>query len=313
MNRHLIISLLACLTLVGCRHQGPTLPPEPDYADAAMWHAVDRSGEADLFYITATETGDYLADGRMQHHADVSRDDLRALLLDEMQGVDHLLGGALNFYSPYYRQCTMETFTADSLVAARLPLALSDIRRAFNYYIEHLNGGRPYVLAGFSQGAACVVDLLQTMDDAARSRMAAAYVIGWKVTDDDLATGHWTAAQDSADLGTVVCYNSVRAPECAIPIISDGNRLAINPVGWRTDEAPATLVYCGDTLTVHLDTASRLLCIDGYRRDDYMLPLIGREGNYHTREISLYSHQLRRNMALRTNLMNQKLQQHGTR
>lgn len=309
MKRYLIISLYICLALSACR-PGAGLPAEPDYADTAQWFAVDRGGEADLFYITSTETGDYMIDGRVQHHADVTLDSIRALLLGEMQGVDRLLAGGLNFYSPYYRQCTMESFADDSLVDARMPLALGDVRRAFEHYIEHINCGRPFVLAGFSQGAAAVVDLLKTMDDDARSRMAAAYVIGWKVTDDDIAAagGRIRAAQDSADLGVTVCFNSVRSPECAIPMLSHGNRLAINPVGWRTDETQDTLDYRGDTLTIHLDTASRLLVVDGYRHDDYMLPLIGREGNYHRLDITLYAGQLRCNMALRTKLIRQKLQ-----
>ena len=64
-------------------------------------------------------------------------------------------------------------------------------------------------------------------------------------------------------------------------------------------DAAGTVKLSGDTLTLTLDTLSRLLILDGYTGNDYMLPLIGREGNYHRLEISLYSDCLRRNMALR--------------
>ena len=57
----------------------------------------------------------------------------------------------------------------------------------------------------------------------------------------------------------------------------------------------------GDTLTVTLDTTSLLLHIDGYTRNDYMLPLVGCEGNYHCLEISLFCDCLRCNIALRAN------------
>ena len=63
------------------------------------------------------------------------------------------------------------------------------------------------------------------------------------------------------------------------------------------------MVYRGDTLTVTLDTASLLLCVDGYSREDYMLPLIGCVGNYHCLDIVLYAESLRRDMALRSSLM----------
>ena len=82
-------------------------------------------------------------------------------------------------------------------------------------------------------------------------------------------------------------------------MLSEGNRIAINPINWHTDNEPATWLFRGDTLTATLDTASLLLCVDGYRRDDYMLPLIGVEGNYHCLELSFYAPFLRHNMTLR--------------
>jgi len=54
-----------------------------------------------------------------------------------------------------------------------------------------------------------------------------------------------------------------------------------------------------DTMTIHLDTASGLLIVEGFTAQDYVLPLLGQEGNYHTREIWLYRDQLRENMSLR--------------
>ena len=291
---------MLCIVMVGCRHV-PVEPSEPDYDDTSMWYTAERGCDVDLFYITSTETDDYMHGGTVMHHADVTLDSIRALLLGEMQGIDHMYGDGFNFFSPYYRQCTLETYTSDSLLVARAPLAMDDVQSAFAYYLEHINGGRPFILMGFSQGGQWVVELLRTMDDETYSRMVVAYVVGWKVTNDDLvsARGHIRAAQDSADLGVTVCYNSVRSPECAIPILSEGNRLAINPANWRTDGSPATLVYKGDTLTVCLDTSSRLLCVDGYTRDDYMLPLIGCDGNYHCLDITIYREALQRNMALR--------------
>lgn len=283
-----------------------TTPPIPDYANASQWHIVDRQAPVDFFYIVSTEIGDYKLDGFDYHFAHTYRDSIRQPLLGEMKGVDSLLSGDLNFYSPYYRQCSLQTFTSDSLVAARSTLAMSDIVDAFNYYLRHYNNGRPFILGGFSQGGMAVVEILKHLSPEAQKQLVAAYVIGWKVTDDDLNDAPYLRpAQDSADLGVVVCYNSVRDNSCAIPILSQGNRFAINPVNWRTDATPATLPNPltasneDKLLTVVLDTNSLLLQVSGYTRNDYILPLFGREGNYHTLEISLYQHPLRRNLALR--------------
>ncbi len=301
MNMHTIkmatvLSIAFCF--IACAPKSDVIPMEPDYGDTTQWYVADRGAAVDVFYIVSTECDDYTLDGKTMHYADTRNDEIRALLHGEMEGVDRLLAGELNYYSPYYRQVTMETYTSDSLVDARMPLAYGDVRRAFDYYLEHYNNGRPFILAGFSQGAMAVVDLLKAIDDATYGRMVAAYVIGYKVTDTN---AHIRPAQDSADLGVTICYNSVRDNSCAIPILSDGNLMAINPVNWRTDATPAMLVdpRYGDTLTVALDTLSLLLHIDGYTRNDYMLPLIGCEGNYHCLDLALFADCLRRNSALR--------------
>ena len=54
-----------------------------------------------------------------------------------------------------------------------------------------------------------------------------------------------------------------------------------------------------DTMTVQLDVPSGLLIVEGFTATDYVLPLVGVEGNYHSREIWLYRDQLHDNMALR--------------
>jgi len=315
MKRHIMpafyavfLTLTATLFLTACcnkkeQAESEPIPPAPDYADNSQWYIQDRNAAVDVFYIISTETGDYTtADGQVCHYADTRNDTIRAYMQSEMTGVDDLLCGDLNYFSPYYRQCTLESFVDETLANERMKMPMEDVRRSFDYYIKKLNHGRPFILMGFSQGAAAVVDLLKQMPDSVYSRMVAAYVFGWRVTDSDMAgTSHFRPALDSNDLGVTICYNSVRDNSCAIPLISDGNRIAINPVNWCTDATPATLVspISPDTVTATLDTVSKLLIVSGYTPDDYMIPLIGRDGNYHKLEISLYCQVLQRNIALR--------------
>lgn len=294
----------SCQTKETCHEP---IPAEPDYQDSTQWYITDREADADVFYVISTETGDYmLAHGETCHYADTYNDSLRAPLYGEMLGVDILVSGRLNFYSPYYRQCSLQSFESDSLKAARMPLATDDVRRAFQYYLKHHNGGRRFILAGFSQGAHIMLELLKEMDDKTFERMIAAYAIGITIPD----TGrHIVAAKRADDTGVTICYNSVRDTSCAMRGW-EKSCVAINPVNWRTDSTPATLItepsplrpiteQKKDTMTIHLDEASGLLIVQGFTAEDYMLPLLGVEGNYHTREIWLYRDQLRENMALR--------------
>lgn len=304
------IILLAPLFFGACdgctsHHISDIIPPEPDYSDPQMWYVSDRLAGVDVFYITSTETDDYTHNNCPMHYADVTFDSVRTLIESEMSGVDHLLAGDLNYYSPYYRQCTFETFVDSALIAERTPLAMADVKRAFDHWNKNLSGGRPFILAGFSQGGLAVVELLKTMDSATCSRLVAAYVIGWKLSSDELvASTCLQPAADSADLHVAVCYNSVRTPADSLQLLACGNRVAINPVNWTTASDTALLpIPSGDTLQVHLDPESRLLIVEGYNGTGHELPLIGTPGNYHCLEILFYANSLKRNMTLRSQKM----------
>ena len=287
-----------------------SLPAAPDYADSTQWYVSDRGAEADVFYVISVETGDYLLpDGTVCSYADTYRDSLRAPMTAEMAGVDTLVGGRLNFFSPYYRQCSLQSFTIDSLAKERQQLPTDDVRRAFDYYLHHINNGRPFVLAGFSLGSMIVTRLLGEMDRPTYSRMVAAYAIGSSISEQQLRESPFIRpAQGADDTGVTICYNSVSDPSAGM---WPRSAVAINPVNWRTDSTSASLAVVPsplipadqqekDLLTVHLDPPSNLIVVEGYTADDYILPLIGCEGNYHSREIWLYAQQLKENIALRT-------------
>ena len=307
-----ITLLHGCTTGRKALHAAEFLPPTPHYDDATQWYITDRHADADIFYITSTETGDYLhADGTPCHYADTYIDSLRNPILGEMEGVDRLLSGALNFYSPYYRQCSMQTFTSDSTIAVRMPVATNDIKKAFRHYLKHLNNQRPFILAGYSQGAMILLELLKEMDKQTYSRMIAAYAVGVSIPKEVAnAIPHLIPAQAADDLGVTICYNSAKNAAGTIPIF-DNNTIAINPVNWRTDGQEATLItepspakplgeQKKDTMTVKLDRHTNYLFVEGFTDQDYVLPLIGKDGNLHTREIWLYRQQLHDNIALRT-------------
>ena len=74
------------------------------------------------------------------------------------------------------------------------------------------------------------------MDASVRERMVAAYVLGYKVTPEDVAEHPYIlAARDSIDTGVVICYNSVSDVKYIKPIVAAPNAMGMNPVNWRTD------------------------------------------------------------------------------
>ena len=75
----------------------------------------------------------------------------------------------------------------------------------------------------------------------------------------------------------------------------------LNAVDTHTRAAGSTFAR-RDTRT-RVAGSTGLLIVEGFTAQDYVLPLLGVEGKYHTREIWLYRDQLRENMTLRANRM----------
>ena len=287
---------LAALVLAASCGPREVIPEAPDYASPEVWYVTDRGGTVDLFYIASTETFDSSEGRRVYHFAQAADSSACPGMRAEMEGVDRIMGGDLNFFSPFYRQVTMETYADTALISSRFPLAMDDVRAAFKYYVDELSGGRPFVLAGFSQGAEALVELLKEMPDNLQDRLVAAYVLGWKITSEDLAASAIRPAQGSDDTGVTICYNSVETPSAASPLVSEGNVVAINPVNWCTDATPAVLF---DSLTVTLDPETKLLLVDGYEGTGYAWKPYFQDGCYHTFEIRWYGDHLRENIAQR--------------
>lgn len=314
----MIASLLLCVLSgsVGCSSDGPGnsyVPSDPDYVlQPEMWvrmlNDTDGNG-ADVFYIPSTWEYDWTtADGRVCHYADPSRADHRANMKIEIDGVADYMAEGNNFYSIFYRHITLDTWATlnEEIINRRYhEVSFVDVKNAFTYFLNQLNRDRPFILAGFSQGGKSVVELLKILKEEDRRRMIAAYVMGYKVTPEDVASCPYiVAARDSADTGVVVCYNSVSDVKYVKPIVAAPNVMCINPVNWRTDSVPAIL---DDGLTVTLIPSAKVLVVEGY--DGSSLPNILdilNTGDYHGIEPWVYSECLRKNFHERIDAFNKK-------
>ena len=287
--------LAALAAVVSCAPR-ERIPDAPDYASPEAWYITDRGADVDIFYISSTETFDTQVGRTLYHYAQAADSAACPGMRAEMQGVDQILGGDLNFFSPFYRQMAMETYQDTTLVDSRFQLTMEDVRAAFKYYVDELSDGHPFVLAGVSQGGEALVELLKELPDSLRPRLVAAYILGWHIRPEDLSAPAIQPAQGADDIGVTICYNSVADPAAACDFVSGGNTVAINPVNWCTDATPAVLF---DSLTVTLDPASKLLVVDGFEGTGYAWKPYFEDGCYHTFEIRWYGGSLRENIATR--------------
>ena len=278
--------------------------PVPDYAQSEMWYrslegAANKA--VDVFYITPTCIWDWKdQSGQTIHYMDVTNSAQRSLVDGSNALAYALFEKSCNFYSPYYRQITLESWMeGEGVIAERFPRAMADVRQAFTHYLEQENNGRPFFLAGFSQGAKCVVELLKTLKPEVAERLVAAYVIGYRVTETDTATcRNIIPARSADDTGVTICYNSVESAASICPVLSP-SVCCINPVSWTCDTVAATT---WDSVSVRVDPVNEVLLVKGLDSDRYYLPSLGnlfKKGNYHLLELELYKESLKANVALR--------------
>lgn len=304
-----LLFFLAMFLLVACNRPAETfIPAPPDYQDTTMWITLDGDTAgtgADIFYVVSTWEQDWMHDSLVCHYADVWNPEHRAHMAIEIRRAAAYMSPGNRFYAPFYRHATIEAFLTrdDDIIHQRTRLAMNDVFKAFDLFLKQRDPQRPLIIAGFSQGAMAVVELLKHMDDATYSQLAAAYVLGYKVTEGDLAScDHIKPAQGADDVGVTICYNTVKDVQYVNPVIA-ASSIAINPVNWVTDATPATL---HDSITVTLSPEYHVVVVDGYEGAEY--PAFAdfiNVGDIHGCEPWLYSESLQENMALRARMWRQ--------
>lgn len=309
--KKLSLSLLLVVGLSACApKEKEIVPAAPDYTDDTMWITEDGDPDgtgADIFYVVSTWENDWTdPEGRTIHYADVWNPKHRERMGREISKVCAYMAPGNRFYGPFYRHATIEAFLTrdDEIIHERTRLAMKDVCDAFDRFLAERDSSRPIIIAGFSQGGMAVVELLKHMDDATYSHLAAAYVLGYKVTDEDLAScTHIQPAEGPDDVGVTICYNTVKDAKYIKPIISASD-ICINPVNWRTDDTPATL---HDTITVSVSPEYHVLVVNGYSGSEYApYKDLLNVGDIHSCEPWLYSECLAKNIAVRTKKWREK-------
>ena len=302
------------LLCVACESDAPRqISEEVDYADSRCWFEAERmtmDKPVDLFYIVPTCVWDYTDSvGQVRHHMDIFDQTQRDLVDPSIRLAQSVLSDSCNFFSPYYRQISMDSWlTLDTaLIEERFQWAYQDVADAFHYYLTHYNQGRPFILAGHSQGAKAVIELLKSeINPEIYQRLVASYAIGYSITQEEIDHNPYLRiAHDSIDVGVLIGFNSVTKAEAVSPLFKE-NIVCINPVNWRTDATPG-ISYQGFTATI--DPSIHTIIVEGIDEDKYYIPSVDTllpKGNLHVQEFNLYNEDLRRNVSRRIQAFQEK-------
>lgn len=236
------IGAIFTLLTAACSPIPVTRDGEPDYALARDWvsRPVAPPMAVDVFWVypTVYDGKPVLApidSAEMRQGAELSRDEQASVFED-----------SANIFSPLYRQTNLSIVDMPRAERDRyFAVGIKDVEAAFAYYLENLNHGRPFILAGHSQGSEVLAHLLRRNLNRpdVRERMVAAYIIGWSITEQDLKDDPFlTICRSAGETGCIVTYNSVAAGHQAeAPTLLPG-AISVNPLSWSTDGAlaPAT-------------------------------------------------------------------------
>ena len=237
-----------------------------DYKKASSWVSQAKSPDkpVDVFYVYPTISSN--PSGTM----DITNDEEHALAQGIFVAQATVFGEHANVFAPYYRQMSTEARPDDPNALAtsvkEFVFGVADVENAFKYYIENLNDGRPFILAGHSQGTMALIEVIKTPyfnDENLTNRLVAAYLIGYTITDADLEMAGITAAHGADDIGVVVTFNTQSVTSVGGPMLLPGAH-CINPLNWKTDNSVASASENFGARFYNNDTGEFLREVDEY-------------------------------------------------
>lgn len=235
---------------------GPETTKATDYSQEANWLSFPKiTKDVDAFYIYSTSYIESSFEEGAPNFAPLNNPEMILRALGEYETNATVFEESCNVFAPYYRQVGMKyagevSKKYGSIEPALAGLSYTDIKAALDYYFEKCNNGRPFIIAGHSQGSAMVKYVLKNYFKEHQDyykRMVAAYPIGFSITKDDLEQYPYLKfATGESDTGVIISYNTEgpkNIEENARNVVVLPGAMSINPLNWKRDEtyAPASM------------------------------------------------------------------------
>jgi Protein of unknown function (DUF3089) len=223
-------ALLVCvLGLMGPPGSAAPVPPAPDYAQADTWAAwpgrpgavntlapglpaaaVPVAQKVDVFFIHPTT---YLTGSAPNARYDEPGMSASQIEHGVMRFQASVFNACCHIYAPRYRQAALRAFrsSSDAEAEAAFALAYSDVLRAFDYYLEHENHGRPFIIASHSQGSLHALRLVQERlaGKPLQRQLVAAYIIGYAMPLAIEQSG-LPICRSASQTGCLIDWNTVK-------------------------------------------------------------------------------------------------------
>lgn len=283
-----------------------------DYSETESWLVVPEEAAeypVDVLYIYPTV---YQGEGLQDIRDPLQREAAMTPVFTQA----HVFKGMANIYVPMYRQLGRAGFEAPDF-EQKLQAGEADVKAALLYYLEHLNHGRPFIIAGHSQGASTLASLLTRIwgTTGAEDRLIAAYIIGYSITADDVSLNRAIRmCEGPLDTGCFISWNSIADGVQDQSVQIREGALVTNPLNWITSRDEGAYVSSKEHLgavffpedgsgEIHYPQYTSAQVIDGglvlEPAEPSLLSAYPIEGIYHRDDISLFWENIRQNAAER--------------
>lgn len=293
---------------------------EINYSKDKNWVYLEKDAdekETDIFFICSTAI-----EGDDKHfNMDIEDEEMRNMFMVTLDTNKGAFGTQSRVFAPFYRQIGLSAcYLSESERRKYFEIGYSDVQSAFEYYMKHFNNGRPFIIAGYSQGAEICIRLVkENMTSKERQDLlVAAYAIGWRITDDDIVgSPQMKMAKGETDTGVIVSYDcESESLESSFAIPKGKKVYSINPLNWKTDSTKAdrtlnlgACIFDEEVNVVneinnftgcYLDDVRGSLKLTDVPVEDYSLDIdIFKHGDYHWFDLQFFYKNIQRNVSKR--------------
>ncbi len=323
------ISVCCLLVLVSCKSTSTyitepfsfeKIAKKPNYQNEDSWAVLPSKYTQKLKELTASSIKELEADVFYVYPTLITdKKDIRWNIStnDSLQNVK-ILNTAVNFqasawatsgklYIPLYRQAHLRAYyQLESGGKEALTLAYSDVKAAFEVYLEKYNKGRPIIIAGHSQGSTHGRLLLKDFfdDKPLQKQLIAAYIPGIGIKKEEYKTIQvMTKPNETGGFVSWNTYKRKRLPKSYAKWYK--GKVTSNPITWNTAKRTERKDHKGFLYSngKMYDKALKIEVIDGMLwttlpRFPHRLFAIFKK-NYHVGDVNLFWADIQQNAELR--------------
>ncbi|MDO8366316.1 MAG: DUF3089 domain-containing protein [Saprospiraceae bacterium] len=314
-----MIGLSSCAVRPKNDFDAAKVPPIPDYSSLNNWAAhpdktdpadltpspdfpdLQKDAPVDVIFLYPTSYTGGLRHSSHQRDWNASVSDAKTNLKTDNGTIQYqasLFNGAGRVFAPRYRQAHLHAFfTEKDSASARhaLDLAYTDTKAAFEHYLKYWNNGRPFIIAGHSQGARHAMYLIRDLIEgkSVETQLVAAYIVGWPVKTDFYKTFKACETPQQTD-----CFCSWRTWERKYGLrhAFEQDIVCTNPLIWTTTENAyaAKSLNKGGVITPFEKIFPEVTDAEVYhgillaRKPKFKGSILFQRKNYHIGDLNLY-------------------------